>query len=92
MAYAVRVTDTTTHGGTITGPGVSSVLVAGMPASVAGDMHVCSLPPNSHQPTSSPFSSGSATVQIGGMAALRTTDTCACGAMAAVGAPTVEIG
>jgi uncharacterized Zn-binding protein involved in type VI secretion len=92
MAQAVRVGDTTTHGGTITGPGVSTVLIGGTPACVAGDMHVCSLPPNSHQPTTSPFTSGSATVLIGGAAAVRTTDSCICGAMAAVGAPTVEIG
>jgi uncharacterized Zn-binding protein involved in type VI secretion len=92
MAFAARVTDTTTHGGTITGPGVSTVLIGGMPAAVAGDMHVCSLPPTGHQPTASPFPSGSSTVLIGGMPALRTTDACACGAMAAVGAPTVEIG
>jgi uncharacterized Zn-binding protein involved in type VI secretion len=92
MAFAVRVMDTTTHGGTITGPGVSTVLIGGMPACVAGDMHVCSLPPSTHQPTSSPFPSGSSTVLIGSMPAIRTTDTCACGAMAAVGAPTVEIG
>jgi uncharacterized Zn-binding protein involved in type VI secretion len=92
MAYAARVGDTTTHGGTITGPGVSTVLIGGMPAAVAGDMHVCSLPPNVHQPTASPFPSGSSKVLIGGMPAVRTTDTCACGAMAAVGSPTVEVG
>ena len=43
MAAAARVTDTTTHGGTITGPGVSTVMIGGMPAAVVGDMHVCSL-------------------------------------------------
>ena len=35
---------------------------------------------------------GSATVLIGGMPALRVTDTAICGAMAAVGEPTVMIG
>ena len=40
----------------------------------------------------SPFPAGSATVMIGGRPALRTTDACACGAMAAVGQPTVQIG
>jgi uncharacterized Zn-binding protein involved in type VI secretion len=63
-----------------------------MPAAVAGDLHVCSLPPVAHQPTSSPFPMGSATVLIGGSPALRTTDACVCGAMAAVGEPTVMIG
>lgn len=92
MAYAARVGDITTHGGTIVGPGVATVLIGGMPACVAGDTHICSLPPNSHQPTSSPFPSGSPTVLIGNLPAVRTTDTCACGAKAAVGAPTVEIG
>ncbi len=92
MPAAARVGDTSNHGGTITGPGVSTVLVKGMPAAVAGDLHVCSLPPNGHQPTTSPFPSGSATVLISGRPALRVTDSCACGAMAAVGEPTVIIG
>lgn len=92
MAFAARVGDVTTHGGTIVGPGVATVLIGGMPASVVGDMHVCSLPPTGHQPTASPFTSGSATVLIGGVPAVRTTDSCACGAMAAVGAPTVSVG
>ena len=92
MPAAARVTDVTTHGGTIVGPGVSNVLIGGMPAAVLGDTHVCVLPPNSHQPTSSPFTMGSTTVMIGGKPALRTGDTCLCGAAAAVGAPQVNIG
>jgi uncharacterized Zn-binding protein involved in type VI secretion len=67
-------------------------MIAGKPAAVAGDMHVCALPPSGHQPTASPFPAGSATVLIGGRPALRTTDACACGAMAAVGQATVQIG
>jgi uncharacterized Zn-binding protein involved in type VI secretion len=91
MPAAARVGDTSTHGGTIVGPGNATVLIGGMPAAVAGDMHVCSLPPNAHQPTASPFPTGSTTVLVGGMPAIRTTDTCICGAMAAVGDPTVMI-
>ncbi len=92
MPAAARVGDTTNHGGTITGPGTSTVLIGGKPAAVAGDLHVCVLPPNSHQPTVSVFPAGSATVLVGGRSALRTSDACACGAMAAVGDPTVIIG
>jgi uncharacterized Zn-binding protein involved in type VI secretion len=92
MPAAARVTDVTNHGGTIVGPGVATVLIAGMPAAVAGDTHVCSLPPNAHQPTVSVFPMGSATVLIGGVPALRISDACICGAMAAVGAPTVMLG
>jgi uncharacterized Zn-binding protein involved in type VI secretion len=91
MPAAARVSDTTNHGGTITGPGASNVLIGGKPAAVAGDTHVCSLPPNGHQPTASVFPSGSTTVLIGGRPALRTSDACICGAMAAVGDPTVTI-
>jgi len=91
MPAAVRVGDTSTHGGTVVGPGVSTVLIKGQPAAVVGDLHVCVLPPNSHQPTSSPFTAGSATVLVGGVPAVRTTDACGCGAMAAVGEPTVMI-
>lgn len=92
MPAAARVTDSTNHGGTIVGPGEPTVLIGSMPAAVVGDQHVCSLPPNAHQPTVSPFPSGSATVMIGGKPALRTTDTAICGAMAVVGEPTVMIG
>lgn len=92
MPAAARVGDTTTHGGTIVGPGNATVLIGGMPAAVAGDTHVCSLPPNGHQPTVSPFPAGSGTVLIGGVPAVRVGDTCICGAGAAVGDPTVIIG
>ena len=92
MPAAARVGDTTTHGGTIVGPGNATVLIGGMPAAVVGDTHVCSLPPNGHQPTASPFPAGSGTVLIGGVPAVRVGDTCICGAGAAVGAPTVIIG
>ena len=92
MPAAARVTDVSTHGGTILGPGVATVLIGGVPAAVATDQHVCALPPVAHQPTASPFPSGSGTVLIGGLPALRTTDACICGAMAAVGEPTVMIG
>jgi uncharacterized Zn-binding protein involved in type VI secretion len=92
MPPAARVGDVTTHGGTIIGPGVPTVLIGGMPAAIATDNHVCVIPPPAHVPTVSPFPMGSSTVMIGGMPALRTTDTCICGAMAAVGAPTVLIG
>ncbi|HWM25276.1 MAG TPA: PAAR domain-containing protein [Chthoniobacterales bacterium] len=91
MPPAARVGDITNHGGTITGPGVSTVLIGGKPAAVAGDMHVCSLPPTGHQPTVSVFPMGSSGVLIGGKPAVRTTDVCICGAMAAVGEPTVMI-
>lgn len=92
MPAAARVGDTSTHGGSLTGPGAATVSIAGMPASVAGDMHACALPPNGHQPTVSAFPVGSSSVLIAGRPALRTSDACICGAMAAVGAPTVSIG
>ncbi|MCF7829378.1 MAG: PAAR domain-containing protein [Candidatus Marinimicrobia bacterium] len=92
MPPAARMTDVSTHGGTIVGPGEPTVLIGGMPASVVGDTHVCALPPSGHQPTSSPFPMGSTTVFIGGKPAIRVGDTCICGAAPAVGEPTVMIG
>jgi len=91
MPFAARVTDTTTHGGTIVGPGVATVLIGGLPASVVPDTHVCVIPPPSHIVVSV-FPMGSTTVLIGGFPAVRTSDACICGAMAAVGEPTVSIG
>lgn len=92
MPAAARTGDITNHGGTIVGPGVPTVMVGGMPAAVATDNHICVIPPNTGHLTSSIFPKGSATVKIGGKPALRTTDACLCGAMAAVGCPTVSIG
>lgn len=91
MPPAARIGDVSTHGGTIVGPGVATVLIGGMPAAVAGDTHVCALPPSGHQPTASIFPAGSSTVLIGGLPALRTSDACICGAMAAAGIATVII-
>ncbi len=91
MPAAARVSDLSNHGGTILGPGVSNVLIGGKPAAVAGDTHVCALPPIGHQPTASVFPLGSLTVLISGRPALRTSDVCLCGAAAAVGEPTVII-
>jgi uncharacterized Zn-binding protein involved in type VI secretion len=91
MAAAARVGDPTNHGGVITGPGEATVMIGGIPAAVAGDLHTCPIPPPAHV-TSTPFPMGSTTVLIGGKPALRTTDTCGCGAMAVAGCPTVIIG
>ncbi len=92
MPAAVRVTDTSNHGGLVTGPGVATVLIGGLAAAVATDQHVCALPPAGHQPTASPFPAGSATVLIGGSPALRVGDVCLCGASAVLGEPTVVVG
>lgn len=89
MPQAARVGDTSSHGGTVAGPGVATVLVGGQPAAVAGDTHVCPVP-QPHPP--SPFAAGSGTVTIGGRPALRVGDTAGCGAEVVSGAPTVVIG
>ena len=90
MPPATRVGDPTVHGGVVTGPGVATVLVAGMPACVAGDMHACPIQPG--HPPATPFPMGSATVLAGGRPLVRVGDVCGCGATAAVGAPTVIVG
>jgi len=92
MPPAARVGDTTAHGGTITGPGVATVLIGGMPASVVGDLHVCAIPPPTPHPTTTPFTAGSAKVMVGGRPLVRVGDVCGCGATPVVGAPTVMAG
>lgn len=72
-------------GGPVTGPGVPTVLIAGMPAAVLGDMCVCVGPPDS-------IVKGSATVMISGCPAARMGDTTAHGGAIVLGAPTVTIG
>jgi uncharacterized Zn-binding protein involved in type VI secretion len=92
MPPAARVGDPTGHPGTVTGPGVATVIIGGMPAAVVGDMHACSMPPlaGPHPPT--PFPLGSSTVLVGGRPALRMGDTSGCGAPIVAGAPTVMVG
>lgn len=96
MPPAARVTDITGHPGMIAGPGVSIVLICGMPAAVAGDLHSCLMPVPppavglQHPP--SPFSKGSASVMISGRPALRVGDTAGCGSPIILGALTVTIG
>ena len=80
---AARVTDSTAHGGIITGPGCPTVLIGKMPAARAGsDMHVCPMvtpatPPVPHVggPIIGP---GVATVLIGGLPAATLGDMVTC--------------
>ena len=92
MPPAARMGDATNHPGTISGPGVPSVLIGGQPAAVVGTPHICALPPTAgpHSPT--PITNGSMTVRIGGRAAARLGDKAACGAMIIKGARNVLIG
>ncbi len=91
MPPAARVGDPSGHPGVVTGPGIPTVLIAGMPAATLGDLHTCSFPPPAvHPPT--PIAKGSATVLIGGKPAARVGDMAGCGAPIVAGAFTVLIG
>lgn len=72
-------------GGPVTGPGVATVLIGGMPAAVVGDMLTCTGPPDV-------IVKGSATVLIGGRPAARMGDMTAHGGSIIMGLPTVMIG
>ncbi|MCP5244467.1 MAG: PAAR domain-containing protein [Burkholderiales bacterium] len=72
-------------GGPITGPGVATVLIGNLPASVVGDMCVCVGPPDT-------VVKGSSTVMISGRPAVRMGDTTAHGGSIVAGLPTVMIG
>ena len=72
-------------GGPIVGPGVPTVLIGGLPASVVGDLCTCVGPPDS-------VVMGSATVLIAGRPAVRQGDSCAHGGSIVMGLPTVMIG
>lgn len=80
-------TGTVPHvGGPIVGPCIPTVLIGGKPASVLGDMAVCTGPPDS-------IIMGSTTVMIGGKPAVRVGDPCAHGGtIVGPGVPTVLIG
>jgi len=72
-------------GGPIQGPGIPTVLIDKLPASVMGDMCICIGPPDT-------IVKGSATVMIGKKPAARVGDTTAHGGSIALGCPTVMIG
>jgi len=72
-------------GGPVTGPGVPTVLIGGMPAAVMGDMCTCVGPPDT-------IVLGSTGVLIGGKPAARMGDMCAHGGTIVAGCPTVLIG
>ena len=92
MPPAARVGDPTGHPGTVAGPGVPTVLIAGMPAAVVGDMHTCAMPPLAGPHPPAPFPKGSLTVLVGGRSALRMGDMSGCGAPIVAGAFNVLIG
>ena len=92
MPPAARVHDPTPHPGVVRGPGARTVLVNGRAAAAAGDIHICSMPPNAgpHPPT--PFAKGSATVLAGGRPMLRVGDVSGCGAPISAGSRNVFVG
>lgn len=86
MHVCPMVTGTVPHvGGPISGPGVATVLIGGMPAAVVGDLATCTGPPDS-------IVVGSATVLIGGKPAARLGDSTAHGGSLILGEFTVLIG
>lgn len=80
MPPAARVTDLTAHPGVITGPGVPTVLIGGLPAAVVGDLHTCSFPPPAVHPPTPMTGPGVPTVLIGGRPALVLGNLSGCGA------------
>lgn len=86
MHVCPMVTGVVPHvGGPVTGPGMPTVLIGGMPAAVMGDMCVCTGPPDV-------IILGSTGVLIGGKPAARMGDSCAHGGMIVLGCFTVLIG
>lgn len=72
-------------GGPIVGPGVPTVLIGGLPASIVTDQCVCVGPPDV-------IVKGSATVLIGGLPAARVGDVTAHGGSIVLGCMTVIVG
>ena len=86
MHNCPAVTATVPHvGGPILPPGCPTVLIGGQPAAVAGNMAVCTGPPDS-------ILQGSGSVLIGGQPAARMGDPTAHGGLIIAGCPTVLIG
>lgn len=92
MPFAARIGDPTSHGGTVVGQGVPTVLVGGLPAAVLGAATFCPAPSSPGVPHgASPVTGGSTTVLIGGRPAARVGDPTGCGAVLVQGCPTVAV-
>lgn len=89
---AARAGDPTNHPGLVTGPGVPTVLIGGMPAATVSSLHTCAFPPPAVHPPTPILPPGCPTVLIGGLPAARVGDLAGCGAAIVLGAPTVLIG
>lgn len=92
MPPLARIAAPSSHGGTVVGPGVPTVLVEGLPVAVLTDLHACALPPPAGPHPATPFLTGSFSVLVGGLPVLRMGDTAGCGATILLGALTVEVG
>lgn len=92
MPPAARAGDATSHGGVLVGPGVSTVLIGGLPAATAGDVGVCPGLVHPLLPGQQPVVLGIASVLVAGRPAARTGDPLACGAVVVGGAATVLVG
>jgi uncharacterized Zn-binding protein involved in type VI secretion len=97
MPAAARANDPIGHApgvstGTISPPGVTSVLIAGQPAAVLGAPVTCNKPRGQTTDGPQSFTQSSTTVQVGGQPALRVGDSTTCGASITVGADQVVIG
>lgn len=97
MPAAARVNDPIGHApgistGTITGPGVETVLIEGQAAAVLVTPATCNRPRGQTTDGPQQFTQSSQTVYIGGALALRVNDTTSCTAMILSGAQRVLIG
>jgi uncharacterized Zn-binding protein involved in type VI secretion len=92
MPAAARIFEPTSHPGIVVGPGVPTVLIGGLPAAVATDIHICLLPPLAGPHPPNAVAKGSVNVLFGGRPAARQGDVTACGATIVSGMPTVQIG
>jgi uncharacterized Zn-binding protein involved in type VI secretion len=91
---AARIGDMTSHGGSIV-VGQPNVLIGGMPAARATDMHSCPMVNGPQPHVGGPITMGSPGVLIGGMPAARQGDMATCAGppdTIVMGCPTVLIG
>ncbi len=86
--FLARLTDLSSHGGTLAPPGATNVLAGGLPVAFLGSNHVCPIPFH----PAGPLMATGVKLLVNGLPAGRAQDLLPCGALVLPGATNILVG